>query len=651
MTRLDPSVKINHLKLISKGQTAYEGVFHPGLNIIRSETNSCGKSTIMEFIFFLLGGEVAEWTDAAKDVDFGLLDVSLNGQRYTLKRERVQGEPATYIYEDELSKAERTLAGWTKYGHRRTETTKSFSQVIFEILGFPEQKAGFEANVTFNQVLRLVYCDQGTSVNKIYKDVGSFDKEIMRQSIIELLLGADDFALHEKRLQLIQKEKELTEIRGSINSLSDTLKQIYSIEEFRADWLDVQINKIEDEIEALQKEVDASAFQDKENTKKQKTNEVKELEKNLTAARTELAALKEQLSEVVFEIEDSNSFVNSLTERRSALDMAITVKETFGTIDFQFCPVCLTAVEPELQDHHCSLCKAEIKPTTKHFNRLRAKNEIDFQIRESKELLEKRKNKKFELERLISQREQQLKRFQREYNAYKNMPNQVDSETRNKLGKIGYLERQIEDLIKNKQLGNLLEAKLEAKSVLTGQISRLNDDIALLEKDRAAKWSGSIKFLEDSMREILKSDLNVQEEFARAKLIEIQFDKNKVLLDGNSKFSASSEVILKNSLFLSLFKLSCHDPDVRFPRFLMLDNVEDKGMTPERSKNFQNIIASMSAKQNVEHQIIYTTSMISEQLDDPKLCIGPKYSPTQKTLNVRQAAPPASPQGASKTSQ
>lgn len=46
------------------GKTAYDESFHLGVNIIRGH-NSSGKSTIIRFIFFVLGGCYSEFTPEA----------------------------------------------------------------------------------------------------------------------------------------------------------------------------------------------------------------------------------------------------------------------------------------------------------------------------------------------------------------------------------------------------------------------------------------------------------------------------------------------------------------------------------------------------------------------------------------------------------
>ena len=71
----------------------------------------------------------------------------------------------------------------------------------------------------------------------------------------------------------------------------------------------------------------------------------------------------------------------------------------------------------------------------------------------------------------------------------------------------------------------------------------------------------------------------------------------------------------------------------RYPRILISDDIEDKGMHPVRSQNFQRLIVALSKEFNVAHQIIFTTSMIDPELDKTDLCIGPAHGPKNKTLN------------------
>lgn len=62
--------------------------------------------------------------------------------------------------------------------------------------------------------------------------------------------------------------------------------------------------------------------------------------------------------------------------------------------------------------------------------------------------------------------------------------------------------------------------------------------------------------------------------------------------------------------------------------------MEDKGMEKERTQNFQRIIVEISNRLQKPHQIIFTTSMIDDELNKLPLCVGEEYDQNNKTLKV-----------------
>jgi hypothetical protein len=64
-------------------------------------------------------------------------------------------------------------------------------------------------------------------------------------------------------------------------------------------------------------------------------------------------------------------------------------------------------------------------------------------------------------------------------------------------------------------------------------------------------------------------------------------------------------------------------------------------MQPKRSANFQEYVVAKTAKSEVEHQVIMTTSMISENLENSPYCVGPHYSENNKTLAFSSGVPKA----------
>ena len=57
-------------------------------------------------------------------------------------------------------------------------------------------------------------------------------------------------------------------------------------------------------------------------------------------------------------------------------------------------------------------------------------------------------------------------------------------------------------------------------------------------------------------------------------------------------------------------------------------------MEPVRSKSFQEKLVEMSQASETKHQIIITTSMISEELNDTDICVGEFYTKENKTLKL-----------------
>jgi hypothetical protein len=116
--------------------------------------------------------------------------------------------------------------------------------------------------------------------------------------------------------------------------------------------------------------------------------------------------------------------------------------------------------------------------------------------------------------------------------------------------------------------------------------------------------------------------------------LQLNFRDDAILVDGNMNFSESSNVILKNSAILSLFAAGARDERFYHPRFVLLDNVEDKGMEQIRSHNFQELIVSTSEQISASHQIIFTTSMMNPALEQERYVVGPAYTRERRTLDL-----------------
>jgi len=66
----------------------------------------------------------------------------------------------------------------------------------------------------------------------------------------------------------------------------------------------------------------------------------------------------------------------------------------------------------------------------------------------------------------------------------------------------------------------------------------------------------------------------------------------------------------------------------------MMDTIEDKGMEPTRSHNFQNVLLEISESCEIDHQIIFATSMISPELEDTDFVVGRFFTHDKRSLDL-----------------
>ena len=82
---LKPTLRVSEVRIFRDSNVVYEASLHSGVNIIRG-SNASGKTTIMDFIFYGLGGENIAWRSQALLCDSIVLEVFLNGVPICLRR-------------------------------------------------------------------------------------------------------------------------------------------------------------------------------------------------------------------------------------------------------------------------------------------------------------------------------------------------------------------------------------------------------------------------------------------------------------------------------------------------------------------------------------------------------------------------------------
>lgn len=634
--RFEPSLVVTRLVVLRNQHRAYDEVFHEGVNVIRGE-NSSGKSTILNCIYYGLGGDLADWSEHALLCTRVIVEARFNGLTATLSRDISieTGQPMEIYGGSYEASIEAPRSEWIKYPYRRSTNKESFSQALFRLLAIPEVASDASGNLTIHQILRLLYSDQLSPVETLFRYETRFDPPALRDAVGRLLCGS-----YENRLY--QNEIEIRTLLREFDSLSAELKSLFAVlgktdQSLTLDWLLAERSNLtakqkatQDEIERVEREISLTAGADKLSLKAQNESyaEVQRLQAELTSVQQKRDAIN-------LAIADSDSFIRTLEQKINALGDASSVAEHLGDVHFSVCPACLSPIAETEADTHCHLCKADFEGGRGRDRIVAAINEAAIQLKQSQLLQTDRQARAKEYEAQLVKIMGQWQLASARLVETQRLPSTEAREQLRELNRTaGYLKRQIEDLTQREEIGKLVNELSRRKDEMNDRITRLRNENERLKAAQEKQLSRAKTMIADEVRDLLMHDLRRQDSFENPRNIQFDFASNTITVDGRTYFSASSRVILKSSFFLGFFSAATKDPAFRHPRFVMIDTIEDKGMEPERSHNFQNQILRKSNDAKVEHQIIFATSMISPDLDDEDFLVGRFYTRDEPTLKI-----------------
>jgi hypothetical protein len=654
-------LKINRLIVTKYGKRAYDEKFHSGVNIIRGD-NGSGKSTISNFIYYILGGDFISWLPEARGCDSVYAEVQINERIATLKREVTdQSMRPMDIFMGGVEEAiKNSIDGWQRFGYSRGDTKNSFSQVLFDLLNFPEISTDNGDNITINQVLRLLYIDQLTPINALVKTV-DFDSPLIRRAVSYLLLGAYNDTQLRNEQKLKANKKLLTDLQKE--------EKIYSMV-LKSSGYPLDLDKLNKQIEENEKQLDKINLGLEDTKKLRKNSNVDVVNRAILDKKAELEKLRRQavqeqtkIKQIEINIIDSKDFIDDLKKQLEALKTSLVSRSVLGELPLAYCPSCLSHLESVTEDHLCGLCKQDIS-VDKNQRVLNMQQELSNQIKESELLLIKKtaesQNATITLEGFKDSLKIQQKEFE---NSLASIDTTYDKRIEELLIKKGRLLNINENILKHKELLNrvinlqknidslLLENNKLEKEIESGNNElnkKLNlafqkiQEYTLLLLKEDGNYAEEIDSLSVEEKEITtpetlvteKSEISFYEEaFKNGAKVSIDFFNNSFSLDNRSNFSASSLVILKNSIRFGIFFASIELDFFRYPRFILCDNIEDKGMNPKRSKNFQESIVKLANRfTGKDFQMIFTTSMVNETLDNEAFTIGNFYTSNNKSL-------------------
>lgn len=640
MTLYKPTLQLRKLRVLREKRVAYQADFHKGVNIIRGQ-NASGKSTVVDFIFYALGGDSVPWKNEALLCSEVRAELELNGLRMTVSRpvSDASRNPLS-IYWGTLDAADAApRSEWETYPYQRSASKESFSQIIFRLLEMPEVRGEGASNITMHQLLRLLYVDQRTPHDAIFR-AEPFDTILTRETVGNYLCGIYSAELYDAQLELKTVDAQLSKSVSELRSLFNILGRSGQGGGNTTDFLQAEAASISNEIVTLSEKVIELRKDARQaaNKKEQSAKVIAALRESLSSTQRKYAEATDVIQNLSLEVEDSKLFVSELERRLSALEDSEATRQYLGAIKFNFCPCCLTAVENKTEPNgvsFCQLCKSPAAETPADSQLLRMRNELALQRRESAKLLEQRQAQlqKFTRELPILARE--LEQLEGKYRtATQEWTSPVEREIDAANLRLGELKQKLVQIGEYQKLAGVIEDLQNSRATLEARKRELQDNILFFEnKDEAIKAEARLSVANELIR-LLRADLPRQEEFIHAASVDWSFGDNRVIVNGHTQFSESSMVILKHCFHLALLAASTKHEFFRIPRFLLLDGIEDGGQEIERSHHLQELVVQLSASLPADHQIIFSTSQIAPTLQDSDLVVGKASTVDDKTLSI-----------------
>ncbi|HIF9480997.1 TPA: AAA family ATPase [Photobacterium damselae] len=619
---------INRFIVFQGEKVMYDQKFHTGINVIRGE-HSVGKSTLLDLIFYSLGGELKdrEWKEPIETYSKVIVEVHVGDVPLTLIRaiDTTNKKPYIDVFDGSYEESIRAEKGWLHLGPTRSENKMSFSEFFFEALGWGQSITSNNNNLTMHQVLRLLYLSQSSDSTKIFRsEVDSkYDSASTRQAIGDFVLGLDDLSLYESR----QKKWRLTRNIDSIESDIKSYKHILGIDESTAlkDYNDAIEDK-RNELEICVKEKNRKLSTSSTSLPYDFTDNIAIISNDIAVMTSEIKHFKEKVLYIKSEITDCLLFDKSLDFRLKSL---LESKNTFialGEMSFTYCPNCFSSIkEVETEACKCSLCKNDMPKHSLEEKYTETLSELKYQQRQNKKTVDKLNIRLEELNSLLTKSISILREKESELRNLSTSTNEREIIIEEYSKKISKLERELDDKIDDKETYLKIDTLFKEKKLKEEELFIINKNIEDHEVNSKERRFRVLQSISKTAKQLLESDLGNEHNFREASSLsdEINFGKDEWSVGGRVTFSDSSNVVKKSSLQISMLNYAITDNESRLPNFMILD-FECGDLNAPRSHCLQKNLMEILCQKN-NYQVIITSSKVCDELNNEIFGVGPYY--------------------------
>lgn len=619
---------INRFIAFKDDKVMYDQRFHKGINVVRGE-HSVGKSTLLDLIFYALGGEIKgrEWKEPIEKYNKVVAEVFIEDAPLTLVRgiDTTNKKPYIDVFDGSYEESLRTEEGWLHLGPTRSENKMSFSEFFFEALGWGQSITSDSNNLTMHQVLRLLYLSQSSDSTKIFRNEveSKYDSASTRQAIGDFVLGLDDLSLYESR----QKKWKLTRNIDSVESDIKAYKRILKIDEL------ISLKDYDDAIKNKNSELGICVIEKNRKLSTSSTSLPGGFTDSIIGISQEIATmtgnikhLKEKRLYIKSEITDCLLFGKSLDFRLKSLHESKNTFSALGEISFTYCPSCFSPIkEAETEECKCSLCKNDIPKHSLEEKYTETLSELKYQQRQNQKTIDKLNVSLEEVNGFLAKNTLILREKESKLRNISSSTSEREIVIEEYSKKVSKLESELDKKIDDKETYLKIDSLLKDNKLKKEELLTINRQIEENERNRKERRFRVLQSVSKTAKKLLESDLGNEHNFRKASTLsdEINFGKDEWSVGGRVTFSDSSNVIKKSSLQISMLNHAITDKESRLPNFMILD-FECGDLNASRSQRLQkNLIETLNQKS--DYQVIITSSKVCQELNNENFGVGPYY--------------------------
>lgn len=229
------SILINQLVVIGV-QKNYSVNFHEGVNIIYGDS-ATGKSSILNLIDYLLGAKTFSlYPEIESSGRYCLLDVTLNSQRYTIKRDLFDALIPIEVYPCAVDLIEQYAA--RKYNPSFSSSSQYndmefYSEFLFTALGYnnvkikesPTKDDSRLARLSFRDLFKFCYVDQDDLGSKIFLQPENYALQTKNAEVFKYIFNALDSQISDVQQNIATRTQRKNELDKKFKSVSEFLRE------------------------------------------------------------------------------------------------------------------------------------------------------------------------------------------------------------------------------------------------------------------------------------------------------------------------------------------------------------------------------------------------------------------------------------------